>query len=52
MALDDRNTCYEYRREMMLLGLRRRLNQESLTELEKEQLRKEIAKLEADMRMR
>ncbi len=45
-------TCNEYRQEMMLLGLRRRLNREGLTDAEKEQLQHEIAQLETDMQMR
>ena len=43
--------CSDYRLEMMLLGLRRRLNDESLTEDEKEKLLKEIRRIESQMEM-
>ena len=43
--------CADYRLEMMLLGLRRRLNDESLTEDEKEKLLKEIRRIESQMEM-
>jgi hypothetical protein len=36
---------------MILLGLRRRLNEETLSESEKEGLLKEIRKIEAEMQM-
>jgi len=42
-------TCAEYREEMMLLGLKKRLNNESLSDQEKETIIKEIKKLEAEM---
>jgi hypothetical protein len=42
-------TCSDYRLEMMLLGLRRRLHEEDLSEEEKDRLLKEIQKIEADM---
>jgi hypothetical protein len=45
----NRYTCHEYREEMLLLGLRRRLADDSLTAAEKEALQKEIAKLEERM---
>lgn len=41
--------CSDYRLEMMLLGLQRRLNDESLTEDEKEKLLKEIRKIESQI---
>jgi hypothetical protein len=44
-------TCSDYRLEMVLLGLRRRLNAETLSEDEKEKLLKEIRKIEAEMEM-
>ena len=47
----NRYTCHEYREEMLLLGLRRRLADDSLTAAEKEALQKEIAKLEQQMGM-
>ena len=42
-------TCREYREEMTLVGLRRRLNDETLSREEKEELRRQIARLEAEM---
>jgi len=44
-------TCLEYRAEMRLLGLRRRLEQEELTKEEREALIQEIRQLEAEMEM-
>jgi hypothetical protein len=48
---DARYTCREYREEMVLLGLRRRLEQEDLTEEERRDLRERLARLEAEMEM-
>jgi hypothetical protein len=39
-------TCTEYRQEMILLGLSRRLNDPSLTEAERARIREEIERLE------
>ena len=39
-------TCTEYREEMILLGLQKRLSSEGLTLEEKESILKEIAKVE------
>jgi hypothetical protein len=44
-------TCSDYRLEMILLGLRRRLNEEPLSASEKERILKEIRKIEAEMEM-
>jgi hypothetical protein len=44
-------TCSDYRLEMILLGIRRRLYEEDLLEEEKEKLLKEIKKIEAEMEM-
>ncbi len=44
-------TCKDYRAEMMLLGLNRRLAEENLSESEKEKIRKDILKLEKVMGM-
>jgi len=41
--------CGDYRQEMVLNGLRRRLQQENLSEEDKEALRQEILRLEEDM---
>ncbi len=43
--------CTDYREEMILLGLKRRLTQENLSEDEKRALIEEIKKLESTMRM-
>ena len=43
--------CSDYRLEMILLGLRRRLSDEALSEDEKDNLQKEIRRIEAEMRM-
>ena len=42
-------TCAEYREEMMLLGLKQRLNHKNLSEEEKEAISREIKKLEIAM---
>jgi hypothetical protein len=44
-----RYTCNEYRQEMMLAGLRKRLADPNLSESEKKQLEQEIRQLEAEM---
>lgn len=44
-------TCTEYREEMLLIGLRRQLNREDISEDEKKELLKQIKKLEAEMDM-
>lgn len=41
--------CGDYRQEMVLNGLRRRLQQENLSDEDKEALRQEILRLEEDM---
>ncbi len=41
----------EYRQEMILLGLRQRLNRENLSEVEKAKLMDEIERLESEMEM-
>jgi len=45
-------TCREYREEMTLVGLHRRLNDESLSREEKEELRRQIARLETQLGMK
>jgi len=42
-------TCAEYRKEMILLMLRRRLHQESLSREERDAVANEIRALEAEM---
>ncbi len=44
-------TCTEYREEMILLSLKRRLNDPGLAPDEKAQIEEEIRKLEAKMGM-
>jgi hypothetical protein len=44
-------TCTDYRMEMMLLGLKRRLAESGLNEHEKKELQEQIRKLEAEMGM-
>ena len=42
-------TCADYREEMILLGLKRRLRQEDLGEEEKNVILSQIRKIEKDM---
>ena len=44
-------TCQDYRLEMILLGLQRRLKDPDLTEEEKKKIRSEIRKLEEQVGM-
>ncbi len=44
-------TCAEYREEMLLLSLQKQLNQEGLSEKQKQKIRQEIKKLESQMEM-
>ena len=44
-------TCTEYREEMILLGLKRRLANQALSDAEKKELMKEIKQLEKQMGM-
>jgi hypothetical protein len=44
-------TCNDYREEMRLLGLKRRLSDKNLSETEKQTLRAEIAKLEKALQL-
>ena len=44
-------TCVDYRSEMKLLGLKRRLEEENLTEDERSQIAHEIKELEKEMEM-
>jgi hypothetical protein len=44
-------TCTDYRQEMVLIGLRRRLADPTLSLPEKKELEAQIRKLEADMGM-
>ncbi len=42
-------TCNEYREEMILLGLQKRLSSKNVTSEEKQNLLKEIARVEKEM---
>lgn len=44
-------TCNEYRQEMRLIGMKKRLQAGDLSEVEKQELLAEIKALEADMEM-
>jgi len=48
---DYKYTCNDYRTEMMLLGLNRRLNEEGLSEVERKVIIEEIKKLESKLGM-
>ncbi|MBW1682438.1 MAG: hypothetical protein JRF59_02360 [Deltaproteobacteria bacterium] len=48
----ERNyTCTDYREEMRLLGLKRRLREEELSKEERAEVLEEIARLEAGLEM-
>ncbi len=47
----QRYTCTDYRTEMILLSLTRRLHQESLSDKEKEEIEAEINRVKALMGM-
>jgi uncharacterized membrane protein len=47
----SRYTCADYRKEMTLLGLKRRLSGEQLSDKERRKLRSEIRRLEAEMKL-
>lgn len=47
----NKYTCNEYRAEMILLGLNKRLHQKDVSEKEREELKKEIERIEAAMGM-
>ena len=49
MADNNKYTCNEYRQEMILLGLRKRLASPDLSDEEKAQLKEEIAEVEKAM---
>jgi hypothetical protein len=50
-SFKNKYTCNEYREEMILLGLKKRLTSSDLTQEEKEKLQKEIQKIEKQMDM-
>lgn len=49
--MNDKYTCHEYREEMQLLGLQRRLNDKDISEEERQHLKEKIKDLEASMGM-
>ncbi len=51
MRKPKRYTCADYRKEMILLGLRQRLNDKDLTAEERSRLIAEIRELEAEMEL-
>ena len=44
-------SCTEYRKEMLLLGLQKRLYENDLTEAEKQDIKEQIADLKAAMQL-
>ena len=48
---DAQYTCMEYREEMVLLGLKRKLEQENLTEAERKAILEQVRELEEAMGM-
>ena len=50
-SFNNKYTCNEYREEMILLGLKKKLESPDLTEAEKEKLHKEIKELTKKMDM-
>ena len=51
MSSNSPYTCNEYREEMVLLGLQRRLHAEDISEEERKSLKERIKDLEASMGM-
>ncbi|MFH1154496.1 MAG: hypothetical protein V1793_11840 [Pseudomonadota bacterium] len=47
--MNNRYTCNEYREEMMLMGLHRRLETGDLTETQRQEILAEIRKIERSM---
>ena len=46
MPPNKKYNCTDYREEMRLVGLKKRLNEENLSRAEKQNIKREIAKLE------
>lgn len=46
-----RYTCNDYRQEMRLIGLKKQLQNENLSETQRQQVAVEIEKLEQEMQM-
>ena len=51
MPPKSKYTCNDYREEMRLLGLKKRLNENKLIKAEKQAIEAEITKLEKALRM-
>jgi hypothetical protein len=51
MPQNKQYTCADYREEMRLVGLKKRLSEENLSRTEKQNIEMEIAKLEAIMQL-
>ena len=51
MAQKNKYTCSDYREEMRLVGLKKRLNEENLSQAEKQIIEVEIAKLEKALQL-
>ena len=51
MTADNKYTCHEYREEMQLLGLQRRLHDKDISEEERQHLKERIKDLEVSMGM-
>ena len=51
MPSKSKYTCDDYREEMQLLGLKKRLGEENLSKAEKQAIEAEIARLEKAMQM-
>jgi hypothetical protein len=49
MEQNKKYTCYDYRQERQLLGLRMRLQDVNLTEKEQQQIKSDIKALEAEI---
>jgi len=51
MMQKKKYTCSDYREEMRIIGLKKRLNEETLNQVEKQAIEAEIAKLEKTLQM-
>lgn len=51
MSQDSKYTCNDYRAEMRLLGLKKQLQEKSLSPAQKEEIQAEIDRLEKALRM-
>ena len=51
MPQNTKYTCSDYRKEMRLLGLKKRLHENDLGKSEKEAIEAEIARLERSLQM-